>query len=89
MRRRLERELSHGAERRLERVMRLLDDARHEATGGEDAGLSELQEELRSTQAEVHDFAQGIRPSALGEGGLVAALPVLAGRFLCRSEAEG
>jgi signal transduction histidine kinase len=79
-RRRLERELSQGTERRLERVMRLLDDVRHEATGEEAAGLSELQEELRSAQAEVHDFAQGIRPSALGEGGLAAALPVLAGR---------
>ncbi len=30
--------------------------------------------------AELHDVAQGIRPSALGEGGLAAALPILAER---------
>lgn len=79
-RRRLERELSDGAERRLDVVMHLLDDALREATGAEVAELGELENELLSARAELHAFAQGIRPSLLGEGGLAAALPVLAGR---------
>ena len=79
-RRRLERELSDGAERRLDAVMHLLDDAKREATEAEAAELGELENELRSAQAELHAFAQGIRPSLLGVGGLAAALPVLAER---------
>jgi signal transduction histidine kinase len=79
-RRRLERELRDGAEQRLTRVERLL------AQGLEGAGrrageqLTEIERELRGARAELHDFAQGIHPSALTEGGLAAALPELAGR---------
>jgi signal transduction histidine kinase len=79
-RRRLERELREGAEQRLTRVERLLAQA-HEAAD-ERAGeqLTEIEGELRGARAELRDFAQGIRPSALTEGGLGAALPELAGR---------
>jgi signal transduction histidine kinase len=79
-RRRLERELRDGAEQRLTRVEWLL------AQGLEGAGrrageqLTEIERELRGARAELHDFAQGIHPSALTEGGLAAALPELAGR---------
>ena len=79
-RRRLERQLSDGAERRLDVVMHLLDDARLQATDSEADRLGELENELVSARAELHEFAQGIRPSLLGAGGLAAALPVLAGR---------
>lgn len=79
-RRRLERELREGPEQRLTRVERLLVQA-HEAAdmrGGEQ--FTEVEGELRTARAELRDFAQGIHPSALTEGGLVAALPELAGR---------
>jgi signal transduction histidine kinase len=79
-RRRLERELREGAEQRLARVERLLAQA-HEAEdkrAGEQ--LTEIEGDFRGARAELRDFAQGIRPSALTEGGLRAALPELAGR---------
>ena len=79
-RRRLERELSEGAQRRLDGVLRLVDGARCAAPAVEAAGLNELEVEIRAAQAELRDFAQGIRPSALDQGGLAAALPVLAER---------
>ena len=60
--------------------MSLLAGAWRDAPAQHAAGLAELEEELRGTQAELRDFAQGIRPSALGEGGLAAALPILASR---------
>ncbi len=39
--------------------------------------LAEVEDELRAARAELHDFAQGIHPSSLTEGGLEAALPEL------------
>jgi signal transduction histidine kinase len=79
-RRGLQRELREGAEQRLRRIERLLAQA-HEAAD-EHAGeqLIEIQGELRGARAELLEFAQGIRPSALTEGGLGAALPELARR---------
>ena len=77
---RLERELSEGAQRRLDGVLRLVDGARCAAPAVEAAGLEQLEVEIRAAQAELGDFAQGIRPSALDQGGLAAALPVLAER---------
>ena len=79
-RRRIERELSEGVQRRIEQAMRRLDDAGCQATGSEAASLSMLRDELRGAYAELNDFAQGIRPPILGEGGLAAALPVLVAR---------
>jgi len=79
-RRRLERELRGGAEQRLTRVERLLAQAHEAANQRAGAQLTEIEVELRGARAELRDFAQGIRPSALTEGGLRAALPELAGR---------
>jgi signal transduction histidine kinase len=79
-RRRLERELSEGAQRRLDVVLRLVADSRRDAAAVDDFGLGDLQAEIRAAQAELSDFAQGIRPTALDHGGLAAAVPVLAGR---------
>ncbi|MEO6714356.1 MAG: sensor histidine kinase, partial [Mycobacteriales bacterium] len=79
-RRRLAAELSSGAEQRLVDVDRLLGDLAAAADGAAPVGLSELQAEVRGALAELDEFAQGIRPSALGAGGLRAAIPVLAAR---------
>ena len=79
-RRRLERELADGPERHIDEVLRLLDDARHQSQDTVAGELMNLGDELRTARGELHDVVQGIRPPALGEGGLAAALPVLAGR---------
>jgi signal transduction histidine kinase len=79
-RRRLERELSDGADRRLEAVLHLLDDARRGADDEHGRSLAALAGEVRGARAELHDVAQGIRPAELSEGGLAAAVPVLARR---------
>jgi signal transduction histidine kinase len=78
--RRLERELRDGAERRLALVAGLIEDARADADGPAEAMLTDVEEEVRGARAELRDFAQGIHPSALTESGLVAALPELAVR---------
>jgi signal transduction histidine kinase len=78
-RRRLQRELSAGAQGRLAGVLRLVEDARCHASL-DAAAFEELEAEIRAAQAELRDFAQGIRPAALDVGGLAAALPELAGR---------
>ena len=79
-RRRLERELRAGAERRLAGVASILDETRAAIDGPAAATLAETEEELRRARAELNDFAQGIHPSSLTEGGLAAALPELARR---------
>jgi signal transduction histidine kinase len=79
-RRRLERELREGAEQRLTRVERLLAQAHEAADKRAGEQLTEIEGELREARAELRDFAQGIRPSALTEGGLRTALPELAER---------
>ncbi len=79
-RRRLERELHEGAERRLARVAGLLAQAREGVDERARAQVSEVEDELDGARAELRDFAQGIHPSSLTEGGLAAALPELAAR---------
>jgi signal transduction histidine kinase len=79
-RRRVERDLREGPERRLAGVASLLEQARRD--DGEPAApqITEVEEELRAARAELHDFAQGIHPSALTKGGVSAALPELVSR---------
>jgi signal transduction histidine kinase len=87
-RRQLERELRKGAELQLARAETLLVgayDAADERTGKQ---LAEIEGELRRARAELRDFAQGVHPSALTEGGLQAALPELATRAGIRVELE-
>jgi signal transduction histidine kinase len=79
-RRRVERDLRDGAERRLARVGELVAAAHDHADGSADALFGTVEEEVRGARAELRDFAQGIRPRALSEGGLAAALPELAAR---------
>ena len=79
-RRRLERELREGAERRLAAVSSLLAQARQDADDQAAPSFVEVENALRGARGELHDFAQGIHPSSLTEGGLGAALPELASR---------
>ena len=79
-RRRLEGELREGAEQRLARIERLLAQAHEAADQRALEQLTAIEGELRGARAELRDFAQGIHPRALAEGGLGAALPDLAGR---------
>jgi signal transduction histidine kinase len=79
-RRRLERELHMGAEERLDRISWLLAQAHEGAAEDAARRLAEVENELGVARAELHDFAQGIYPRALTEGGLAAALPELAVR---------
>jgi signal transduction histidine kinase len=73
-RRRLARELRDGAEQRLARVTDLLADS------GEP--FAEVRDGVPAAQAELREFARGIRPQALTDHGLRAAIEELAGRFL-------
>jgi signal transduction histidine kinase len=76
-RRRLERDLHTGAEERLDRISWLLVQAHEGADEDAARRLAEVENELRVARAELHDFAKGIHPRALTEGGLAAALPEL------------
>ena len=77
-RRRLERELREGAERRLAHVERVVADS---AGDGARAPLfAEALAEIGRARAELQEFAQGIHPRVLTEGGLAAALADLARR---------
>jgi signal transduction histidine kinase len=78
--RRLERELREGAEQRLAGVAGLLAQAHEGADERAATQLTEVEDELREARAELRDFAQGIHPSVLTDGGLAAALPELAVR---------
>jgi signal transduction histidine kinase len=79
-RRRLERELHEGVEQRLAEVAVLLDEAGEGAGVDFGAMLEETRAELERAQAELIEFARGIHPRVLTEGGLAAALADLAGR---------
>jgi signal transduction histidine kinase len=77
-RRRLGEQLGEGPEARLSevatRLVRLAAD-----TGGEvGAALRRLSDEMATTQVQLRDFAQGVRPRTLTGGGLRPALVELA-----------
>jgi len=71
-RRRLERELRDGAERRLAHVAELLADC------GEP--LAEVRAGVDAAQAELREFARGMHPATLAERGLQASAGELAAR---------
>jgi signal transduction histidine kinase len=78
-RRRLEQELRLGAERRLDNVAALLAEARATSpTEGEPLG--ELESELDEARRELREFALGVHPAVLSEGGLMPALALLGSR---------
>jgi signal transduction histidine kinase len=71
-RRGLERRLHRGAERRLARVAELIADS--------GPPLAEVAAGLDAARAELREFARGVHPAALVEGGLAAAVTELADR---------
>ena len=71
-RRRLERELREGAQRRLTHVAELLADR--------GPAVSNLQRELQAARAALSEFARGVHPRTLTEAGLAAALAELCKR---------
>ena len=80
-RRRLQQELSDGAERRLAAVAAEVE-ALAPGVGEGRAGelLADVERQLEAARAELRELARGIHPAALTEGGLGAALPELASR---------
>jgi signal transduction histidine kinase len=78
-RRRLERELREGAEQRLGHVAALLAEARTAFTQ-DGRELEALEEQLAEARLELREFAHGVHPAALADGGLGPALRVLADR---------
>jgi signal transduction histidine kinase len=79
-RRRLERELREGPERRLREVGALLAQAGRDGKGHASATFGETQAELERARTELHEFARGVHPQVLTERGLAAALRDLAAR---------
>jgi signal transduction histidine kinase len=71
-RRRLERELREGAQRRLAHVSELLADRGRP--------VADLQRELQAARAVLTEFARGVHPRTLTEAGLAAALAELGER---------
>jgi signal transduction histidine kinase len=78
-RRRLERRLHDGAERRLRDLEQILERARaHPGTPPQlREKLSRVEEQLDATLAELRELGHGLHPQALTEGGLAQALASL------------
>jgi signal transduction histidine kinase len=87
-RRRLEEDLRLGAERRLERVRTLLASARADAAG-DGSPIERLESELDEARHDLREFARGVHPGALTEGGLRQALTLLAERSPISVEVTG
>jgi signal transduction histidine kinase len=81
-RRRLERDLHDGAQARLVTTALLLRLARAKLEQPEEAGplLNVAIDELAEATKELREFARGIHPAVLTEGGLAPALQALAAR---------
>jgi signal transduction histidine kinase len=88
-RRRLEEELRLGAERRLDRVAALLAEARATLAQHDGEAIESLESDLRAARAELREFAQGMHPASLTEGGLMPALAALAARSPIPVEVHG
>jgi signal transduction histidine kinase len=82
-RRRLERQLRDGAQARLEAIASILEHTpRHDASADFESMLAETLADLANARDELGEFARGVHPSVLSEGGLDAALADLAERAL-------
>jgi signal transduction histidine kinase len=86
---RLEGELRGGPELLLERSLARLAEAREGAPDGAASAIAALEAGLRQARVELHAFAQGIRPTALSEGGLMPALALLAAQVPLEVEIDG
>src|SRR4051794_28567802 len=83
-RRRLERDLHDGAQQRLVGLaltLRLAADALETDEAGARRLLGQASEELAAAIGELREFARGIHPQILSDGGLAPALAALARRF--------
>jgi len=78
-------ELADGAQRRLAHVSDLLDDIAAAGVSG-DRNLTLVRHEVVRAQEDLTRFVQGVRPEALVEGGLDAAVRDMAGNFPFRVE---
>jgi signal transduction histidine kinase len=88
-RHRLEADLREGPERLLERTAGWLGEAASEASDAGVETISALEAEVEEAWRELREFAQGIRPTVLSTGGLVAALASLAQRSPLPVEIHG
>jgi signal transduction histidine kinase len=79
-RRRLEEDIRARPGRLLEGAKTALAAASEASAGQDGAALAALAAELGEAELELREFAHGIRPAALAEGGLAPALAVLAER---------
>jgi signal transduction histidine kinase len=85
-RRRLEQELRHGAERRLEVAAAFLHEAGSLAAG---SGAEPLEAELDEARRELRAFAHGVHPAALTDDGLVPAVERLRERSAIPVDVRG
>lgn len=79
-RRRLENQLREGAERRLAELETILGEAQHHESNGLAEALASAQAKLARAQSDLREFARGVHPRVLSEGGLPAAVRELAAR---------
>ena len=79
-RRLLEEELRLGAERRLEHVGSCLADVRSRTAQTDREAIMVLENELDEARRELREFALGVHPAALTDGGLMPALALLVER---------
>ena len=87
--RRIQSELELGAARRLETVATLLAEARTSAADADADTLASVEARLADARAGLAEFARGVHPAALAEGGLTAALAQLAERAAVPVELRG
>jgi signal transduction histidine kinase len=88
-RRRIQEKLDHGAGRRLEIVAALLVDARKELGTGDEGVVATLEDDLAGARLELEEFARGVHPPALTDGGLMPALAQLADRSVVPVDVRG
>ena len=77
-RRRLGEQLAEGPEARLSEVATRLERLAAETGGEVAAALRRLSDEMATTRVQLQEFAQGVRPRTLTDGGLRPALAELA-----------
>lgn len=86
-RRRIERDIHDGVQQDLATQIGQIALARTRANGDTDlkASLEAIQRELQRTLSDIREFAQGIHPSVLRDGGLIAAIEDRCSRLALRA----
>jgi signal transduction histidine kinase len=88
-RRRLEEDLRAGPERLLDSARTALAEAAEQSGGRDAAALAAVAADLGEAELELREFAHGIRPAALTEGGLAPALEALAEHAAVQASVSG